>query len=85
MRIKRQEHTFAIHFTREFRNALKQGSMTVVNAIKRADGNNGIAQRTDRIKIVVNLHGLQSRLQKYRVRSNKAWWWDDRLRMTDDG
>jgi hypothetical protein len=70
VRIKRQEHAFAIHFTREFCNALKQGSMTVVNAIKRTDGNNGIAQRTDRIKIVVNLHRLQSRLQKYRVRSN---------------
>jgi hypothetical protein len=56
MRIKRQEHTFAIHFTREFCNAFKQGSMTVVNAIKRADGDHCISQWTNAMNVVMNLH-----------------------------
>ena len=56
MRIKRQEHAFTIHLTREFRYAFEQGSMTVMNAIKRADGDHCISQWTNAMNVVMNLH-----------------------------
>lgn len=56
MRIKRQEHAFPIHFTREFRYTFEQGSMTVMHAIKRADGDHCISQWTNAMNVVMNLH-----------------------------
>jgi hypothetical protein len=56
MRIKRQEHAFSIHLTREFGDAFEQGSMTVMNAIKRADGDHCISQWTNAMNVLMNLH-----------------------------